>query len=48
MSADVQTSDRCKVCGAFIRAQGDYRYCPMQGMARHIMQARATDTEGER
>ncbi len=40
MSSDQRTDEKCEVCGAWIRAQGDYRYCPMQGMVSHILKAK--------
>lgn len=38
---DKHTDEHCDVCGAFLRAQGGYRYCPKQGTVGHIMAAKA-------
>lgn len=37
---DPRTDERCKVCGQFLRSQGNYRYCVNDGMMQHILRAR--------
>lgn len=44
--SDKRTDEKCEVCGSFLRAQGDYRYCPRSGFLGHIITARDVRGEG--